>query len=738
MQIINYIQFNNYSTKKFLYFFLIIQFAALAIMYFANIGIEIPYIRQSICFCYLTFLPGMLILRIIKLNDISFSSYLLFSIGLSLTFLMSIAFLINLLLPFFGVINPISHTPLTISLGLSVLALTLVNYCYERNHPLIDKRQFIDIKSPKYTFALLLIPLLSIIGTLFMNFYSINFLMIVLILIISFMYLFIINKSFPKCLYPFTIFLLSLSLIYHRSLISSYLWGYDIHTEFYYANLIMEKSIWDPTIYYSVNSILSVVLLAPIYSIICNISVVWVFKVIYPFLFSFIVLGLFLIYSKQFGPKISTLSILFFISVFSFYGELPVLPRQEIGELFLVLILMVIIDNSLHMVKRRFLLIIFSYSMIISHYGTSYIFLIIVCLSYLLLNLYLNFNINILFFSSRLNFLKNQFVDRELVNLFLKKTYLLVLLVFITTWYMNITGSSVFDTAVNIGNHIFNSLSSELLSPESADGLKVIVSDTSSLPYTLLKYLHFFSQLIISIGCIFFFSFCKKSNLNIEYYSMSLIALFLCIAAIVIPYFSMSITVTRLYHLCLIFLSPFFILGFMFSIKIISNINNLIPKENFSEFAYRFITFFLVIFLIFNSGLAHQIVKDKNPISISLSYDYDYPRFNHQEVYGAKWLKAINLSRLVYAEGPGRRLIQGYIQPGWNVKLITGDTNSTPDNALIYLRTFNINGKIKVKSEGQFFEQQTNYQNISESIFLNNVLVHKSKIYNNNGCEIWI
>ena len=62
-----------------------------------------------------------------------------------------------------------------------------------------------------------------------------------------------------------------------------------------------------------------------------------IFKVIYPILFSFVVLGLYSVFKKQTTNKIAFMSCFLFISVFMFFLEMPYLARQEIGELFVVL-----------------------------------------------------------------------------------------------------------------------------------------------------------------------------------------------------------------------------------------------------------------------------------------------------------------------------------------------------------------------------------------------------------------
>ena len=52
------------------------------------IGINIPFLRDVLGFIYLTFIPGVIILRILKLHEIGSIESFLYSVGLSLATIM--------------------------------------------------------------------------------------------------------------------------------------------------------------------------------------------------------------------------------------------------------------------------------------------------------------------------------------------------------------------------------------------------------------------------------------------------------------------------------------------------------------------------------------------------------------------------------------------------------------------------------------------------------------------------
>ena len=87
-------------------------------------------------------------------------------------------------------------------------------------------------------------------------------------------------------------------------------------------------------------------LLGPILSLTCGISVVWLFKVVYPLIFALVPVALYVVFRDQTNDKVAFLSAFLFVAVQEFFVALPVIARQEIGELFLVLIVLVLVDKQ--------------------------------------------------------------------------------------------------------------------------------------------------------------------------------------------------------------------------------------------------------------------------------------------------------------------------------------------------------------------------------------------------------
>ena len=184
MHIKNPLQMNDWQIKSFLLVILAIQGFLLVLVGLDAIKIQIPILRQLISFIFLTFIPGILILRILRIHDIGNVKTVLYSVGLSIGALMLIGLLMNTFYPFLGIENPISFFSLYITINLVILLFYALAYFRDKNY---FKPTFFDTKevlSP-YFLLLCLLPFLAIFGTYMLNQYGNNTLQMILLLIIA-------------------------------------------------------------------------------------------------------------------------------------------------------------------------------------------------------------------------------------------------------------------------------------------------------------------------------------------------------------------------------------------------------------------------------------------------------------------------------------------------------------------------------------------------------------------------
>ena len=626
---------------KFLKIILATQLAATGSIGFSYIGIEIPILREVFCFIYLTFVPGILILGILKLDRLSTIETVLYSIGLSCSFLIFVGLFMNTIYPAFGITKPLSTTSLLITLIVLISALYLL--CFVQNVS-YTPFSFAELNSntlfSPYTLAFLLIPFLAIFGAYLVQFYDSNILLILLFVLISIIPILVAANKIPSKMYPLLVFVIAFSLVYQNVLSSVFIQSSDPHVEYYFAKLVSLNSYWNPSLEYNANSLPANTILPSIFSKILNISLPWTIKIIYPFLMSLVPVGLYQVYKEQTNDKIAFLGSFFFMSFFGF-THLATTMKHPAVEFFLVLLLLLLVSKEIDNTNRVILSIIFSVSMIWSHYGTTYIFLLLLAFSWTLLLLNMKFQ---MFSGGKINIIRSNFI-----------------LFFVTlafSWYIYVAGSKSFESIIGIGNHVVSSIGKVFFNPIEGGGVYWIKRELP-LSWTLARYLNYISQFFILIGILCSIkskSKFKDFNLKNEYLFLSIGCLTLLAASIILPYAvgRGSMDLVRVYHLTLIFLAVFGVIGGLKVLSIFGLIN-----KNFERMKASFVCIFFILLFLFNSGFISEIIQetrggDYNPspsigqprivksgtISEKIPYyGHNYPAF---DVYGASWLGRYN------------------------------------------------------------------------------------------------
>jgi len=714
MQILNPFKMNDWKIHNFLILIIAIQCAIWGAIGLDSIGLSIPILRQFIGFIYLFFVPGIIIIRILKIHKLNSIETLLLAVGSSISTIMFTGFFINRIYPMFGISKPISIIPLLTTVTVVVLILCVL--CYLHDKEFVDPIYIYITYSPSLpALSLSIIPFISIFGAYIKNVYHSNILLMLLIGIIGLITILIgFGKFIPTKLYPFAIFVTSISLLFHTALISDFIWGWDIQVEYYLANAVIINSLWNPAYYSNANAMLSIVMLGPIFSLISNMSLIWVYKIAYTLLFSLVPLGLYQIYQKQTDAKIAFLSVFFFMFLPTYYIEMPFLARQEIAELFLVLVMLIMLDQNISKVTRSILLISFTFSLSVSHYGLSYIFMASIIIVWVLQ-----------YFSSKYN-------TKKVIPAF-STQFVALCLVFTLVWYMYISSSSTFITVVKIGDIIINNFMKDFLNPGAAQGFALIVRNASSPLHNIGKYLNLLSNFFITVGLLVSLSNRSKFKFEQSFVKFSIFYYILLLAAIAVPFFASQLNASRMYQISLFFLSPFCIIG---GVQIVKVLNVTLFKKiwmyQHRSISYLIISIFLMFFLLFNSGWIYQLAND-DPTSISLS-KIDYPLFSEQEIIGKEWLYHFSIVRdnkgYIYADGYRWLLFLNRIQSA-DIRTLPADVNRIPRESYSYFSAYNLlNNEI-------ILVNQTNVLADTKYISLNPYISVRNQIYSNGGSKIY-
>lgn len=738
----NFIQLNDWDIRSFLITVSSIILATIGFNALDLINIQVPILRQLVCHICLCYLPGIMLLRILKLHKLGNTKTFLYSIGLSLSSVMFIGFFINTIYPFIGINNPISAFPLVVTFSILFLVLCALCYISDRGY---SNPEYLKIKDficlPHLT--LFIILLVAIFGAYLVNFYNINLLVKLLLILISIIFLLVgFNKFYLKNSYPLVIIIVAVSLLYHMSLISMALWGTDIQNEFYYSNAVVLTGLWNYSEYGLLNSLLSIVALPPILSIISNVNLVWIFKVTYPFLFSLVPLGLYEIIKEQTNDRIAILSCFFYMSVYMFYSTMLELARQQIAELFFILLILIFIDSRIGKVHKSFMFTVFSFSLVTSHYSISYIWMFSLILSWIIFTANHRIQIHKKANSDGLSQESSGLLGRNYNKIFERDTLNInnvILFASLTlSWYIYTSSSTSFESFIQVCKNFTSVAIMDLLSSSDVEGLNIISRDMPLL-HDINKFLHLMTQLFISLGLFISAFNYKKYKLNSYYMLFSSIFYGICIISLIVPNTSINLGTSRTYFICLTFLALFCTIGFTYLINHLLNLINIIllqRDKNFEkdEYSLRAFSIFLILFLLFNSGFIYEIAHDKCPTSIALNSSINQFQFNECEIKCASWL-GNEVQSNIYAGDTGRFIIYNFIKHT-QVQIFNDNSSNIPPNSYIFLDSSNLKkDRITVsfkKGSGITREQKQ----FSVSPFYNNVVLLSDKIYGNGKSDI--
>lgn len=743
---------NDWDIKETLILVISIQLGLLGSIGLDFIGFNIPILRQLLGFIYLSFIPGVLLLRILKLHKLGDIETSMYAIGLSLSTLMFAGFSVNLIYPLLGFERPISLVPLIVTISAIMLILCILSYMVDKDFSNPSTVKVSEILSPSLLF-LCLIPFLSIFGTYLVNFHHTNIILMLMIVVIAMIVLLIsFDKFIPSKLYPFAIWIMTISLIWHNTLISPYLNIFDVTREYYFTKLVIDNNYWNFTLDNNYNAVLCNVILGPIYHYICNIDLTWILKIIYQFFFSFVPVGLYRIFEKRTDNKMAFVSCFLFLSIQPVYTVISSTTKQSTSEFFFALILMLLFNTvSMKKMKESFLLIVFSVSMVISHYGTSYLVLASFIFVFTLLQLQQNKMIMKKWEKINLNINKNSFYAKNsIAGKPISFNFLILFLVVTLTWYIFISSSSAFYSIVSLFNHIKNTIFTDFLDPDSSRGLYLLLRDRPSVLATIYKYFHIGIQFLISLGLLMSLFNYRRGKFESKYLFFSLYFFMLNLAAIAVSYLAVM-NPSRLYHLSLFFLAPFSVFGAVIIYKLaISKILKMPWTYEHKKKSLRIFSIILIFYFLFNVGFIFEIANESfTSISISqdnfknLGSDDDISTFYYnympeQDIFSAEWLsnrildkdEAIVYATLGHGQGKASLISYGMIPPN-RLRMLNDNTKTMEEGAYIYLHYVNV-----IENIG--FDQDIKLGrpiNVKmDNIFAN--IKNKNKIYDNNGSEI--
>jgi len=666
---------------------------AIAFIALTNIAIllDIPILRQISGFIFLTFIPGFLLMCILKQNKLGLVEKIVLSVGLSVAFTLLFGLVLNSSLLAVGYTRPLSTFPLLISFNVATIVMVVVARIRHRGKSLAFFWPKLTLRDKASLILPATFPLLSIVGMRLMNTTDNNVLLMLLFLLIPAYIIFLSfhHRNLSPRLYPCLIYLISISLVLVLALRSNHIIGSDIHDEYYIFLETLDNAHWRLLGAGILDSCLSISILPTVYQTFLNMNPEYLFKIVYPILFSFSPLVVYIVARKYVGRFYAFLAAFFFMSQILFLWSTAG-ARTVIALLFFALSVMVLFHDEIRGVNKRLLFLIFAISCVVSHYGITYVFLFIILFTWIGMQI-----IPRLLPRSRGAVAGGNNPPKHQLKGNITMVTTLLFLAVLFFWYSQVTISPFYVGVVTMNNALINL--SKLLAIE-AKGTTVTAAlggGIHLIPQWIRVVVSWLTVGLIGIGVLYTLATFRRtiavpgsrhtepdslhSKFEMEYFIMSLVGCTLVVISVILPLILMSYSMERIFSQLVVILSPFLIIGGTMVAKWLRTRPQWI------------ILLVLIPFFMCSTGTMYQLLGA--PASMALNSEgteYELWYTHDQDSYAAKWvIRHTEEGAALYAGAwPGPRVLQsqGSI-PLYRIKrALVAQERGEVINGYIYLR----------------------------------------------------
>ena len=332
-------------------------------------------------------LPGVLSLLLLGARKVDLTNSL-FAIGLSCLELLLIGLAANYIPDLFGATQPLNTAAIPILFNSVILIQLAALFANKRRLTLEIPRPSLNIFDVRALVMASLIILLSIFGTFHLNNYGSNVLSMsaLALMLVAIAGVVTLHKRLNTFALVVLLFSMSLATLLLVSLRSWDISGHDIKNEYMVYTLTSHLGKWSIANYRNAyNACLSITIFPIVFTKLLHTSGYVVFKFIFQLLFTVCPIAVFVLLRQYTSRLMAFLGATFFISFPTFTTDSPMLTRQEVAFVFFFLVLIAWFTNSEDWLKNRWraLFLLMSLGVILSHYSTTYMYVILLLLTYL-------------------------------------------------------------------------------------------------------------------------------------------------------------------------------------------------------------------------------------------------------------------------------------------------------------------------------------------------------------------
>ena len=626
------------SYKKILTAILVFQVAVIL-----SSLLKVPVLQPVLGFAFYFFVPGVLFVMLIKLETEHFFEKIIYSIVLSVSTLFVLGLLANLTYP--AVKSPLSLQPLLAIVNVFVFCLCLLVMKYRRNRVLTFNLHFKVTSLFTVLFAALL-PLLAITAAYAVNSSQTSIIPLTVVFAMSafaILTALTCNKKSDFIIVA-AIYAFSLSTLLLFSMRSNYVLGVDGSYENFMFTLTNAQKYWSfsylPFLY---NSCLSVTVFPTVTSSLLSVSGEIIYKVIFQILFALLPVVLFMLFRKFFSKIISFLGVVVFIGQEQFLS-MSTLLKQELALLFLGVVLLLLFKKE-KKAPDALIMLIFAFSLIVSHYTTTYFAIVLLTITIVLSFVVMRFSKKV---SNGSKVSRNFFLAFLVINFF---------------WYLYLFSSPSENLAQSLTT-ITNTLTSTGFS-ESAP-LVYFQSGSVCLADSIAFDVGIAIKLLMLLGLVFYLFNFRKFKISTMFAAMLMTAFSVVAIAVVFPSVAKTLVISRFMLQATLLLAPMAVIGFHFVCDCAFWVPKLVPQiraQRINGGAIKKILAIMLVIMYFLVGTNAWSVAfggNADPFLFKNqgeNYEkfYVYP----QEVHALTWLSSYN-PNVVYCDRYGLTRAVGY------------------------------------------------------------------------------
>ncbi len=170
-----------------------------------------------------------------------------------------------------------------------------------------------------------------------------------------------------------SMYLLSAALLFMTSVRGWYTTGHDVQREFVVFQLTQSLGRWDMSAYRDAyNACLSITILPTVLSRWVPVDSPTIYKIVFQVLFAASTVGVYVLARRWATRTVALIGTVFFISFVTFFQDMPMLDRQEIGFLFLIPALLAAFRTDVAVRRRQLWFVAFGCGLVLAHYSTTY------------------------------------------------------------------------------------------------------------------------------------------------------------------------------------------------------------------------------------------------------------------------------------------------------------------------------------------------------------------------------